>query len=234
MMKKTIYLNLIIMTTLLNSALLAEEQDSEVYPFIKPTSVEVAPVISKPKTTHLDSDKDGVIDADDKCFNTKEGSIVDKDGCVVKKDKMTIQKIQDTDNDGVKDSDDKCLGTSNEFIVDAEGCPKLKKPKLHFVANSCTSLNSIQKQLEDLIIYLKEHKEDQIIIYGYTDSSGNSQKNKQLSQDRAVTIKNILIDNGIKSSRLTAIGMGESNPIADNSTKEGRALNRRIEFEILK
>lgn len=71
-----------------------------------------------------------------------------------------------------------------------------------------------------------------LVIEGYTDSVGASDYNIQLSQRRAESIKNALIQRGIKTNRLVASGLGEQNPRGDNSTEEGRALNRRTEVRI--
>lgn len=69
-------------------------------------------------------------------------------------------------------------------------------------------------------------------IQGYTDNIGSEQYNKKLSQKRADAVKNYLISKGVSENRLKAVGYGEANPIADNKTAEGRAMNRRIEFKI--
>ncbi len=69
-------------------------------------------------------------------------------------------------------------------------------------------------------------------IHGYTDNIGSDEYNKKLSQKRAEAVKNYLISKGINPDRLKAVGYGESNPIGDNNTAEGRAMNRRIEFKI--
>ena len=69
-------------------------------------------------------------------------------------------------------------------------------------------------------------------IEGHTDNQGEATKNEQLSGDRAVTVKKWLIDHGVKSERLIAVGFGQNKPIADNSTDAGRAENRRTEFKI--
>lgn len=69
-------------------------------------------------------------------------------------------------------------------------------------------------------------------IQGYTDNVGSQEYNKKLSQKRADVVKNYLVSKGVSASRLTAVGMGESNPCADNKTADGRAMNRRIEFKV--
>lgn len=69
-------------------------------------------------------------------------------------------------------------------------------------------------------------------IQGYTDNIGSEEYNKKLSQKRADVVKSYLVSKGVSESRLKAVGYGESNPIADNKTAEGRAMNRRIEFKV--
>ncbi len=69
-------------------------------------------------------------------------------------------------------------------------------------------------------------------IYGYTDSSGNAQKNRELSSKRAFAVRKALIAEGLEKRFVRAYGKGSTNPIADNETKEGRAKNRRIEAVI--
>jgi len=69
-------------------------------------------------------------------------------------------------------------------------------------------------------------------IEGHTDNVGNAEDNLNLSGQRALAIKKWLVDKGIAASRLLAVGFGDQNPIADNSTEEGRAQNRRTEFRV--
>lgn len=86
--------------------------------------------------------------------------------------------------------------------------------------------------LDDVVNVLNEHPEFDVIIKGHTDSIGEDSINLELSQLRAQSVLNYLANTGIQASRLTATGFGESAPIADNDSKEGRALNRRIEFTV--
>lgn len=80
---------------------------------------------------------------------------------------------------------------------------------------------------------LTANPEIKIEVQGYTDNLGSDGYNQRLSLKRAEAVRNYLIAKGINANRITAVGYGKSKPVADNSTTEGRALNRRIEFKIL-
>jgi outer membrane protein OmpA-like peptidoglycan-associated protein len=69
-------------------------------------------------------------------------------------------------------------------------------------------------------------------VRGHTDNEGDAAKNQQLSQERAQAVVAYLVARGVDAGRLTAVGFGEANPIADNTTEEGRARNRRVEFAL--
>ncbi len=86
--------------------------------------------------------------------------------------------------------------------------------------------------LDEVVNVLAEHTEFDVVIEGHTDSVGDDNLNFELSQQRAQSVLNHLASTGIQAERLTAAGLGESQPIADNDTKEGRSLNRRIEFTV--
>lgn len=86
--------------------------------------------------------------------------------------------------------------------------------------------------LDDVASILAEHPEFSASIEGHTDSVGNDETNFNLSQQRAQSVLNYLSGKGIQTERLNATGYGETSPIATNDSKEGRALNRRIEFVV--
>ena len=79
---------------------------------------------------------------------------------------------------------------------------------------------------------LNKYPDTTIKVVGYTDSTGSESYNQQLSELRANSVKNALAVKGVTNSRMTTIGMGESNPVADNSTPGGRQLNRRVSIVI--
>ncbi len=73
---------------------------------------------------------------------------------------------------------------------------------------------------------------DSVVVEGYTDDSGDAAFNQQLSEKRAEAVKAELVANGADPKKITTVGYGEDNPIADNSTREGRAKNRRVEIKV--
>lgn len=90
-----------------------------------------------------------------------------------------------------------------------------------------------QTELEKLLAFLKENKEINIEIAGHTDNVGSSSYNLTLSENRAKSVSNYLMENGIEQGRLTYKGYGDSKPITANDTEAGRAKNRRTEFTVL-
>jgi outer membrane protein OmpA-like peptidoglycan-associated protein len=103
---------------------------------------------------------------------------------------------------------------------------------VHFDFDKATLRSDSYTQLTELLEYLQRHEEIKIEIAGHTDNVGTDAHNLKLSQDRANTIRNYLIGKGIKATRLTAKGYGATMPVADNSSEEGRRLNRRTEVRI--
>ena len=86
--------------------------------------------------------------------------------------------------------------------------------------------------LDNVAKIFKKYPGEKFEIVGHTDSWGRDEYNMDLSRRRANSVKNYLIAQGIDSTRLFTAGCGERMPVADNSTPEGRAINRRIEFNI--
>ena len=80
---------------------------------------------------------------------------------------------------------------------------------------------------------LKKYKKTNILITGHTDNKGVESKNKEISAQRALNIKKVIIENGINELRLKSWGLGSVSPIAENETEAGREKNRRVEFVVL-
>lgn len=183
-----------------------------------------------------DNDGDGILDVDDKEPDLAEDfdGFEDEDGA----------PDLDNDGDGILDVDDKCPDepeTMNGYM-DEDGCPD-KKPEIifekkapiildgvTFASGSAELSNNTKNILEKVVRTLKDYPKMNLEINGYTDNTGSITFNMKISKQRAESVRNYLINQGIQADRLTANGYGPENPIVSNSTKEGRAKNRRIEF----
>lgn len=86
--------------------------------------------------------------------------------------------------------------------------------------------------LDKLVTFLGEYPDRTVVIEGHTDDVGSYETNQSLSQRRADSVRSYLMQQGVQSSRLSASGMGESQPVADNRTDDGREQNRRVEIII--
>lgn len=103
---------------------------------------------------------------------------------------------------------------------------------LFFATNKTQILPESEQALDDLAAFMNEHGALSIRITGHTDDVGSEKANQILSEGRANAVRDELIKRGIAPDRIEAEGKGESEPIADNATEEGRAKNRRVEFTI--
>ena len=123
--------------------------------------------------------------------------------------------------------------TMLESLANVDGNKISIDDSVYFKTGSAVIMEKSHKLLDDVAHILDEHPSIvRLEIEGHTDSKGNDGSNKTLSQNRADSVKQYLIEQGISESRLHAIGYGEEKPIADNATKEGRAQNRRVHFHI--
>lgn len=94
-------------------------------------------------------------------------------------------------------------------------------------------LDESYTELSQLYHYLKANKDVKIAIEGHTDNVGNDEANLKLSESRAIAVRKYLTLNGISASRIKIEAYGNSKPIADNTTEEGRTKNRRVEIRLL-
>ncbi len=196
------------------------------------------------QNSSIDSDADTVPDSRDKCPNTPFGTGVDIYGCPIIKDEVIEPVVveptkpkrviapKDSDKDGIEDRLDHCPNTPKGLTVNSSGCPLKKRLEVKFEPNSANVTFESKPSLAKFANYLKRYPKAHITITGYTDTSGDRVRNQLLSQQRADSVKRLLVSYGVKASRITAIGKGDLNPIAPNDTPEGRAENRRIEVEI--
>ena len=103
---------------------------------------------------------------------------------------------------------------------------------VRFDTNKSTLTAAAKANLDKLVPVFQSYADTDIIIYGYTDSTGAVDYNQKLSEQRAASVKAYLASKGLNVSRFTSKGMGISDPIASNETTEGKAQNRRVEFAI--
>ncbi|MCP1480476.1 outer membrane protein OmpA-like peptidoglycan-associated protein [Pseudomonas chlororaphis] len=156
----------------------------------------------------------------------------------------------DEDGDGVPDSRDKCPGTPKGVQVDANGCPPepvavveevvvVKEETIvirdvHFEFDSARLTAADKAKLDTIATRLKQEAPSaQLRVTGHTDSVGSDAYNQRLSEKRARSVTEYLISAGVpRSSFVSVVGAGESQPVADNKTADGRAMNRRTEIKI--
>jgi outer membrane protein OmpA-like peptidoglycan-associated protein len=177
----------------------------------------------------LDNDGDGVVDSQDGCPNQAQG-VNGKDGC----------PFVDSDSDGVANWNDKCPAekeTVNGF-KDQDGCADkapveektLVLQGVNFGSGNAVLTDSSKPVLDTLANQLTLAPSIKLEVSGHTDNSGNAAKNEKLSQARAQAVVDYLVTKGVAKDRFTAKGYGSSKPIGDNKTAEGKAKNRRVEF----
>lgn len=172
-----------------------------------------------------DADGDGVPDSLDRCPNTPRGAAVNVEGCP-----------KDTDGDGVPDYKDNCPDTPLGAKVDPKGCEiagniTINTTTDHFAFDSAELKPAMESELDDVAARIGASRGDEHLeIIGHTDSTGPAAYNQGLSERRAQSAADYLSGKGISSSKMTVKGMGESSPVADNATREGRAMNRRVEI----
>lgn len=144
----------------------------------------------------------------------------------------------DSDGDGVPDSRDLCPDTLPGARVDASGCiieaQTIALSNVAFELNSDQLTPSSRTALDAIAVSLKGQSELTIEIAGHTDSQGSVDYNMDLSQRRANSVREYLLGEGVEAQQLNAKGYGPHEPVADNGSVSGRAMNRRVEFRISK
>jgi len=177
-----------------------------------------------------DSDGDGVPDGGDRCPGTVPGTRVDGVGCPL--------PPPDSDGDGVLDANDACPDTPRGLRVDSRGCvikaQTLVLRNINFEFNKATLTPDSRIALDGIARGLRGQPTMEVSLEGHTDHIGSDAYNLRLSRARAAAVRDYLISQGLGARRLASQGYGESRPVADNRTDEGRAQNRRVEFRVIK
>ena len=208
-----------------------------------------------------DNDGDSILDNEDECpdqvgpaenngcpWGDKDGDLIrdNVDDCP---DEFGSEEnngcpFKDTDGDGVLDKDDNCIDVVG--TVANNGCPESEvTAEVQKILNDYAKTilfnsgkSSIKEEskavLAEITKILKEYPNAKFSIEGHTDSAGSNTLNQRLSDARANAVKLYLVENNIDAFRLSSIGYGEDRPIADNTTKTGRAQNRRVEINLVK
>jgi len=121
-------------------------------------------------------------------------------------------------------------------VVDLDGCEVeavISLDGVHFDFDKSTLKPEAKAILDKAAALLDKHERVVVEVAGHTDSIGTEQYNQALSVRRANAVKDYLVSKGVKASRLSAKGYGESQPVASNDTEAGRAENRRVELIVL-
>jgi len=143
---------------------------------------------------------------------------------------------KDSDGDGVLDPQDRCPDTPRGVAVDEHGCPRRGSVTLHgvtFEFDSATLTADSRPALVAVAADVKRYPNLKLELQGHTDSVGNDAYNLRLSEQRAQSVREFLIGEGVSPQQLSARGYGETRPAADNTTEEGRAANRRVDMDVL-
>ncbi|MCE7997199.1 MAG: OmpA family protein [Roseivirga sp.] len=174
-----------------------------------------------------DTDGDGVPDEADKCPN-EAGAF---EGCATD---PNAPKIIDTDGDGIPDSEDDC--PADKGTADTKGCPvytpELPVEVITFRFNSTELLPVYKKALDEIALLMKEY-DLRLELRGHSDNTGDEAYNLYLSRLRGSAVLEYLVEKGIARTRMTSQGYGIDEPVAENTSRVGRAKNRRVEIKIV-
>lgn len=151
---------------------------------------------------------------------------------------VAFSKIDDADKDGVSDMMDKCPLTPGNSAVNAYGCRKGERVVLsvdvNFATNSDIVGQQYRYQVQNLADFMKANPGIGVEIKGYADPRGSAAHNKDLAMQRAEAIKKMLVeDYAITSSRVQAVGLGETARVTPHKGAEGNYRNRRVEARII-
>ncbi|HEX4886718.1 MAG TPA: OmpA family protein [Luteibaculaceae bacterium] len=126
------------------------------------------------------------------------------------------------------------------FLIDEDRATRLEEefetielPRFNFYYDKTETVQQTERRIGELAAFLKRNPDVSLQIIGHTDNSGSLDYNQRLSEDRANLVKDLIVRKGVDSKRIKSEGYGETSPIAENDTEEGRAKNRRVEFRLI-
>lgn len=160
-----------------------------------------------------DEDGDGVFDRRDRCPDTPAGTVVDHMGCALPQYPPSAPRVETS------------VATSEVITLDDQG-------QVLFAFDSAELMPAAQQRLRELLPKLDTPSVATIKVIGHTDGVGSDSYNQGLSERRAASVAEYLISQGLAPDKVTSQGRGKSEPVADNDTDEGRALNRRVELHL--
>jgi outer membrane protein OmpA-like peptidoglycan-associated protein len=163
-----------------------------------------------------DTDNDGVSDADEVNKHKTDPTKADSDGGTI--------------NDGAEIARGTNPLDANDDVVKIEIGKAMVLEGITFKTGSAEVTKESEPALDKAYQTMKENPTIVVQIVGHTDNSGKRSSNLKLSQRRADSVRNYLVNKGIEPARISAVGKGPDQPIAPNNTKENKAKNRRIEF----
>ncbi|MEW5545795.1 OmpA family protein [Pseudomonas soli] len=159
-----------------------------------------------------DEDGDGVFDRRDRCPDTPAGTQVNHMGCPLPQYPATAPQPEPA-------------ATPEVITLDDQG-------QVLFAFDSAELTQGAQQRLQGLLPKLNDPSVASVKVIGFTDSVGSDSYNQRLSERRASGVAEFLISQGLAPNKVTSQGRGESEPVADNDTDEGRSRNRRVELHL--
>ena len=159
----------------------------------------------------------------------------------------------DDDGDGVFDRRDRCPDTPPNTPVRHNGCPLPDYPETAAPMEPVAEVTDVVRveldvkfdfdksvvkedsmaDIQSLADFMKQYPQTSTVVEGHTDSVGSDAYNQGLSERRANAVRDVLVNQyGVEGDRVSSVGYGESRPVADNETDEGRAVNRRVEAAV--
>jgi len=207
-----------------------------------------------PETKKADRDGDGVPDDEDECPDQpgpastngcpdRDGDGVPdhKDKCPDKPGLKIYEGCPDTDGDGIPDHRDKCPNIAGTVAND--GCPEIKQEDkktleiamqaVQFETGSANLKTESFRVLNQIVDIMERYPDFVMEISGHTDNVGRPSFNQSLSERRAKSCYDYLVQRGISPNRLSHAGFGDSRPVSTNANEKGRSLNRRVEFNLI-